>query len=255
MISKVIAQISSLAILVVIIRGTLQFKDITEALSFYGVYHRDPINQLIHFIGVPAIIWSLFGFLTFMSIPHPFSFSISYLPFIPKHEANSATILLAIYTTFNIKIDPFAGTLYAPFVYAMYATTVRATLHDRENDIVGQSKKTESIQSKASSTTASSKTSLWGTKKVLKMYTLVHFFGWYVQIHPGHLIYEGAKPAIFDSLGGAFTSAPLFAFYEGLWFMGIKTELQDQTKLLVDEYTQVICEKNENAMRACADIA
>jgi len=250
MISKVIAQIASFSILVVIIRGTLLFKDIAEALSFYGVYHRDPTNQLIHFVGVPAIIWSMFGFLTFTSIPPPFSFSISYLPFIPKHEANCATLLLTIYSVFNIKIDPFGGTLYVPFVYGMYATTVAMTLRDR-NASVGQSKKTDKIQSKSSSTTAS----LWGTKKVLKMYALVHFLGWYVQIHPGHAIYEGAKPAIFDSLGGAITSAPLFAFYEGLWFMGINTELQDQTKLLVDEYTKVICDKNENAMRACADVA
>jgi uncharacterized membrane protein YGL010W len=29
---------------------------------------------------------------------------------------------------------------------------------------------------------------------------LVHVFSWYMQIHPGHAILEGRKPALLDSL-------------------------------------------------------
>lgn len=78
------------------------------------------------------------------------------------------------------------------------------------------------------------------------------FVGWYVQIHPGHGIFEGAKPAVLQSIGGALTSAPLFAYYEGLWFIGLNKGLQEETKLLVDQYTVELCKKGIN-MRACAD--
>jgi len=76
--------------------------------------------------------------------------------------------------------------------------------------------------------------------------------GWYVQIHPGHGIYEGAKPAVLQSIGGALTAAPLFAYYEGLWWMGLNKGLQLETKLLVDEYTVDLC-RNGAKMRACRD--
>jgi hypothetical protein len=35
---------------------------------------------------------------------------------------------------------------------------------------------------------------------------LVHVFSWYMQIHPGHAILEGRKPALLDSLGQVGTS-------------------------------------------------
>lgn len=55
-----------------------------------------------------------------------------------------------------------------------------------------------------------------------------------------------------ESLGGALSVAPLFAFYEGLWMLGINTALQESTRLLVDEYTLEICARNGvGAMRAC----
>jgi uncharacterized membrane protein YGL010W len=88
--------------------------------------------------------------------------------------------------------------------------------------------------------------------KLLKLAAVVHFLGWYIQIHPGHGIYEGAKPAVMQSIGGALTSAPLFAYYEGLWFIGLNKGLQDQTKALVDQYSIDLC-KNGLNMRACAD--
>jgi len=54
------------------------------------------------------------------------------------------------------------------------------------------------------------------------------------------------------SVGGALTSAPLFAYYEGLWYIGLNKQLQDQTKELVDVYTKDLCD-NGVVMRACAD--
>lgn len=72
-----------------------------------------------------------------------------------------------------------------------------------------------------------------------------------MQIHPGHGIFEGAKPAAMASLGGALTSAPLFAYYEGLWFIGVNKELQDRTKVLVDQYSIDLCKSGLYYVKAC----
>lgn len=48
----------SLVALALIIKEAAAFSNVTEALAFYGVYHREPGNQLIHFFGVPGILYS-----------------------------------------------------------------------------------------------------------------------------------------------------------------------------------------------------
>jgi hypothetical protein len=56
----------------------------------------------------------------------------------------------------------------------------------------------------------------------------MHCLGWYVQIHPGHGIL-------------------------GLWFIGaVNKELQDRTKVLVDQYSIDLC-KSGFDMNAYAD--
>lgn len=55
-------------------------------------------------------------------------------------------------------------------------------------------------------------------------------------------------------MGGALTSAPLFAFYEGLWLLGINGELQVKILELVDVYTRELCESGEVVMRACEGV-
>lgn len=44
--------------------------------------------------------------------------------------------------------------------------------------------------------------------------------------YPGHGMAEGVKPALVDSLAQALGVAPLFAFYEGLWFAGFAPDLK-----------------------------
>lgn len=65
-----------------------------------------------------------------------------------------------------------------------------------------------------------------------------------------HAIYEGAKPAITESFGGAITSGPLFAYYEGLWYLGMNKQLQEETLRLVDVHTKELC-GNGAPLRVC----
>lgn len=235
----------SISFCVVVAQAALNFKDITDALAFYGVYHREPMNQIIHFFGVPAIIWSALIFLAHVPLSSNNNAIKISTPGAPKHRITYATLTTLGYIVFYLKIDPYpGGILYTPFIYLYYITAVRMVLKgQREGINIVQNKKrddyTDSHRKKYSS-----------TGRVLKIAAIVHVLAWYVQIHPGHKIIEGAAPAITQSFGGALTSAPLFAFYEGLWLMGINLPLKEQTKVLVAQYTKELCE-NGVSMRAC----
>ena len=239
--SLALAHITSISFCGVVLRAALQFKDITDALAFYGVYHREPLNQLIHFFGVPAIIWSALVFLAHVPLFPTIQIS---MPGAPQHCVTYATITALGYVVFYLKIDPqCGGILYAPFVYLKYVTAVRLVEADRCQQQMIHTKKNDSMINESFSYTG----------KIFKMALVVHILAWYVQIHPGHQIIEGAAPAIMQSFGGALTSAPLFAFYEGLWYLGINLPLKEQTKFLVDQYTKQMCADGAVIMRACAD--
>jgi 2-hydroxy fatty acid dioxygenase len=223
----------------VIASAAFQFRSVESALGFYGVYHQMPWNQFLHFFGVPGIIWSYIVFLAHLQLPFAGGFVIR-VPWTEKHHISYATVTALFYLLFYIKIDPFGGTLYAPVVFSWYVTAVNWTRQDQ-------------LQAKQQS--ASGKSVQWyGTTSVLKWSALVHVLSWYVQIHPGHAVIEGAKPALFDSLAGALSSAPLFAFYEGLWFLGINKELQAKTLELVSENTARLCAEGAT-MRICETLA
>lgn len=276
--SLLLAHTFALITLSIIYNGASNFQNITDALAFYGVYHRHPINQIIHFFGVPCIIWSLLVFLSHLKIHLPCVVSLAWLPLLlgsctrtrtssrkiqMYHELNYATILTMGYILFYIYLDTYGGLLYMPFAYLLYSTAVSLQIQDQMNareEFYNQMKKDDdnnnnvSSVSKSSncSSNSSSKPSWIGTGRALKISFIIHFLGWYIQIHPGHGIFEGAKPAVMQSIGGALTSAPLFAYYEGLWYMGLNKELQDRTKELVDVYTVKLCQEGV-VMRACAD--
>lgn len=233
----IMAQIFMICFGAMIARASLNFRDISDALAFYGVYHREPMNQLIHFFGVPGILWTALIFGAHLPLPLVGQTIISFLPLLDRHQFTWATLFAAWYILFYIKIDPFGGSLYALVVYGYYVTAVRLVEKDQK---AAQKKQDEAL--------------CWtGTGKMLQFALVVHALSWLVQIHPGHSVFEGAKPAIMQSVGGALSSAPLFAFYEGLWLLGINKPLQEQTQQLVAEYTAELCAAGAT-MRACASI-
>ena len=202
-----------------------------QGMAFYGSYHQNGWNQLIHLFGVPAILFSaiVFG----CHLRTPLAFQVSFLG-LPRHDFSVGTFLTLGYCLYYLTIDPIGGTLFAPVLVTMYVTGVKWVLQD---------------QKLASKTTAVP--SWTGTGAVLKWALMVQLLSWYAQIHPGHAVFEGAKPALLDSLGASFSSAPLFAFYEGVWFLGFRTELRDRVQVLVQEHTRELCAGSGAAMRVC----
>jgi uncharacterized membrane protein YGL010W len=251
-----LAQILYCGLWICIVKASWGFmrSDISRALAFYGVYHRDPRNQWIHFLGVPAILWTAITFASMLPFPIAMNLgrknttTISFLPYIDKHNITWGTITTAWYIGFYIYMDPFGGSLFALVLYVMYAYAVYWVECDRKQAAVS------AAQVKKKEENGRKQQVLWtGTGKLLRTLSIIHVFAWYAQIHPGHAIFEGAKPALLESLGGALSSAPLFAFYEGLWFVGIHRQLQQQTHVLVEQYTKELCAAGA-IMRACESL-
>lgn len=201
-VSFLVAQAVAALLVGVIFKAALGFKDVSTALAFYGVYHREPWNQVIHFVGVPLIIWTMLVMIAHLPLPFLGQYAIK-IPFAEKHESMHltwATLLATGYMIFYLAIDTFGGILYAPVLYGMYVTAANLVARDQQ----AAHKKQDDASS-------------WvGTGRLLKYALWLHALAWYIQIHPGHAVIEGAKPAIMDSFGGALTSAPMFAFYEGV---------------------------------------
>jgi uncharacterized membrane protein YGL010W len=219
----------------VIAYAAVSFKDATETMAFYGVYHREPLNQLIHFWGVPLLLFTVFTYMA--HLPLNASVQVHGLPGIPSHYATWATVWFIGYLAFYVSIDVAGTLLYAPFLYGMYAVAVRWMVADQQQAKLATGRH------------------VWtGTGRLLRITFWLHVLAWYVQIHPGHRVIEGAQPAIMQSLGGALSSAPLFAFYEGLWFVGLRKEFQAQVQELVSVYTKQLCDEGA-VMRACESLA
>ena len=61
-----------------------------------------------------------------------------------------------------------------------------------------------------------------------------HVLGWYMQLHPGHKIFEKRKPALLDGLVQSFATAPLFVWFEVIFFFGLRTPLKQEMQRRVE---------------------
>lgn len=58
---------------------------------------------------------------------------------------------------------------------------------------------------------------------------------WYMQIHPGHAIFEKRKPALVDSVVDALLTGPLFVWLDLLFMLGYRPGLQAEVKARASE--------------------
>lgn len=210
--------------------------ELSSALAFYASYHQDPINQVIHFMFVPTL---LFSFILYFAHFPMFGLSIA-LPCgtaDEPHLLTYATLIPCVYAAYYCYLDPFSGwaQLYGIICFMMYASVVNLILADRR----AASKKSDGSVSWA------------GTGWPLKLAAALQVLGWYMQLHPGHKVFEGVKPALLDSLGQSLSVAPLFAFYEGLWALGLQADLHNATAALVAQRRAAMC-ADGGAFRFCS---
>lgn len=177
--------------------------DLLEQLTFYGSYHHNKWNQVIHFIFVPAILFSAFVWLAyipaFIALPDLQAPVWLTRPLL----VNVPLVVVSLYICFYLALDLVAGFTWALAVGLplWWGSTYfqQAVPH------------------------------AWGWAIGL------HLFSWYMQIHPGHGIFEKRKPALMDSLVQAFALAPLFVWFELLFLLGYRRELYKQLQARVAE--------------------
>ena len=236
-VSLIIAWIFGLGMTSAVGMAAYQQPSAADGMAFYGTYHQNAWNQVIHFFGVPALLFSGIVFASHLKLP---IFSLPSMPLLPSHPISLGTIWTLGYLIYYLCIDPVGGTLFAPILVAMYSTAVRWIDKDQQQ-----------VYAKHQ---ARSSHDWRGSGKVLRWALYVQLLSWYGQIHPGHAVLEGAKPALLDSMGASFSNAPLFAFYEGVWALGWRQELHNQVQELIHEHTLELCRQNAEAMRMCSSM-
>jgi uncharacterized membrane protein YGL010W len=92
-------------------------------MSFYAAYHRHPVNRAIHFVFVPAIVWSLMILLGMVDL-----FVVSNIAVTPAHLATLALLIYYLRLDFAIGVAAtFAFTVLLGTALQVVARTSTAT--------------------------------------------------------------------------------------------------------------------------------
>ncbi|GBE79388.1 DUF962-domain-containing protein [Sparassis latifolia] len=170
---------------------TVSIFSVKEQLTFYGAYHNNPTNVLIHKCCVPLLLWSFQVLMVTCPVPAffpPIHVNINeYLAF----DLNWATIHAILYIVYYFILEPTAALIYIPqMTLSLLAATSFAL---RSNGV--------------------------------PMAVCMNVGAWIAQFI-GHYGPEGRAPALLDNIVGALVLAPFFVHLEILFSLGYKPELR-----------------------------
>ncbi|KAI0343177.1 DUF962-domain-containing protein [Trametopsis cervina] len=172
--------------------------DVRKQLAFYGAYHSNPVNVLVHIFGVPLLLWSAQVLLHEIPVPQAipeFHYTINeYF----QLESNLASIWTGLCMIYYFVLDPVAAVLYLPQL-SISLMTATAFAH-RPN----------AIQTAA----------------------VIQAVSWVAQFL-GHGLAEKRAPALLDNLLGAVVLAPFFVHLEILFKLGYSPALHRDIRNLV----------------------
>lgn len=159
-----------------------------KELIFYGSYHSDAINKLIHAVCVPLLLWTGMAMLAPLEVTTVTISSVTL-------DVTAAYLATLVYIVYYIYLFPAVGLITLPILSGMAYGAHEYWNSDCENKM------------------------LWlvGT----------HVVSWIAQF-VGHGKFEGRRPALMDSLVQAFLTAPFFVFFEYLFFFGLFQDLHHQ---------------------------
>ncbi|TFK74396.1 DUF962-domain-containing protein [Pluteus cervinus] len=163
--------------------------DVNKQLTFYGAYHSNKINVLIHIVCVPILLWTAFVLAAPIELPSFFpKYAIAISPLL-QFELNVTSITAAVYMAYYFILEPFAAALYLP---QMILSVLTATAFAR------------------------------GPGNISKA-AVIHGLSWIAQFL-GHGLAEKRAPALLDNLLGAVVLAPFFVHLELLFAVGYAPE-------------------------------
>ncbi|KAG6832878.1 hypothetical protein H0H92_004762 [Tricholoma furcatifolium] len=159
-------------------------------LTFYGAYHSNKTNVLIHIVFVPVLLWTFQVMASELPVPsfvpevhHRFN---DYLCF----DLNISAIHAALYFVYYLVLEPTAAILYAP---QLALSLLTATAYSKGAGHVSTA-------------------------------VIVHVVSWIAQFL-GHGLAEKRAPALLDNLIGAVVLAPFFVHLEILFALGYRPEM------------------------------
>ncbi|OAA64837.1 DUF962 domain-containing protein [Cordyceps fumosorosea ARSEF 2679] len=163
--------------------------DLERHLVFYATYHHNPVNKAIHMVCVPLILTSAFAVATYTGplVDLPPWLSV------PNLDLNLGTIIALIYAVLYLLLEPVAGFILAAFCIGSTAFARHMSLQNPE--------------------------------QTLQVAAGVHVMAWIAQFI-GHGAFEGRAPALLDRLMQALFLAPMFVWFEILFVLGYRPELQ-----------------------------
>ncbi|PGH26811.1 hypothetical protein AJ80_01577 [Polytolypa hystricis UAMH7299] len=163
--------------------------NLEKQFLFYGAYHHNTVNVVIHITCVPVIMMCMF---LLASTVKPL-FSVPDFLAIQNLPPNPATLACVLYSSLYILMEPVAGALLTPLLFAGTAWM--------------------NCLSSAYGSTAV----YWSL--------VVQAVSWILQF-VGHGVFEGRAPALLDNLVQAFFLAPFFVWLEVLFFLGYRPALK-----------------------------
>ncbi|KAK0730705.1 hypothetical protein B0H67DRAFT_548604 [Lasiosphaeris hirsuta] len=163
--------------------------DLEKQLTFYGAYHHNSVNVVIHMICVPLILVSAFEIASNVG---PF-FTLPPWLQIPYLDPNLGTFAALTWGALYVLLEPVAGTVLALLCLAGTAGTNYLRLES--------------------------------SGPVTKIAVGIHAVSWLLQFI-GHGKFEGRAPALLDNLFQAIFLAPLFVWLEFLFMIGYRPSLK-----------------------------
>ena len=262
----------------------LRTYDTVDELTFYASYHSHPMNQLVHIVCVPLLLFTVFVFAAYvppplkrLTWPHFVVYeSFSGAERVPPPIKGLTWPLLGAgaWSLHHIRAAPLVGTFVSCLTFAMafMATAIverelRASFKPGDRVVVEDFREGPYftvVEDFREGTVAKSSTSAvveverddaepeeepWqGSASALRHLDgkqrsygrlaryagVIHIFCWYMQLHPGHGVFEGRKPALLDSVLQAFLDAPLFVWYEVAFACGYDPSLKEQLDAAVE---------------------
>jgi len=174
--------------------------DLLEQLSFYGAYHSNKWNQLVHLIFVPMIVFTALVWLSYT--PTLINVSTQNLPvpdFVRENLAfNGALLFYLAYATFYVLLEPVAGFSFNCIMFLMVLCANKWVQVDPVH--------------------------AW------QYATVLHLLSWFFQVAIGHHVFEGRAPSLLDSFLQSLVMSPLFVWFEVLFHFGYRPELHKQMK-------------------------
>ena len=171
-----------------------------EFFVSYGKFHDNTINKLIHIVGIPTILFCVFG-------------TFHYYPLLEINcvykQLDVGLLLMCILPFVYIYVEPLTGIVSTIIYHAMYYFSLQNwNIHKDDQDY------------------------MYGVT-YYRFLLYLQAAGWIAQFI-GHGVFEGRKPALFNNILTTMV-APDFVVIEVMYFFGYNKKQIGECQKIIDE--------------------